>query len=184
MGFWWYLEDGVLDCGRWIDGFGLNFWRWWRIEDRMGRWWVVRSGMVLMVQIKLGVGDLVPTCSSPAVIVVGDSLLMPWGRGWIRGGFFIRALILVSGFWLGSISPYSFELGLRFSVVPLLWRHYRGQVGQHSVTLVVNLLMSDPCTWSGTIGARCGRGCLSSWRLSMRFYRDSWDCSAQVACGR
>lgn len=74
------------------------------------------------------VGGFVPTCTSPMVVVVGDSLLMSWGRGWICGDFIIRVSI-----WLGSISPYSFELGLGLLVVSWLWHHSRGRVGQHSV---------------------------------------------------
>jgi hypothetical protein len=126
MGFWWCFEDGVLECGRWIDGFGLKFWLWWRIEDWMGWWWFARCGLVLRVQFRLSVGGFVPAYTRSGAAVVGDSLLVSCGRGWICGGFTNMVLILVSIFWLGSISPYSCELGLDFFAVSWLWCHSRG----------------------------------------------------------
>lgn len=60
--------------------------------------------------------------------------------------FLIGALFLVGVFWLGFISPYSFELGW-----VILWCHVCGVISKNNLinfryTLVFNLLTSDPCT--------------------------------------
>ena len=65
--------------------------------------------------------------------ITGSAL---WWRAEDRGGFIlfnIFVLFLVVIFWLGSIRPYSFELGLGLFAVPWLWRHSRGRFDQYLI---------------------------------------------------
>ena len=92
---------------------------------------MVRCWLVKRVLVRLGGGGLVTVFSSLAEFVKG-SVLAAWGRPCVCGGsllFFTGVLIFVSGFWLGSISPYSSELGFGEVVVIWMWCLFPGQIG-------------------------------------------------------
>lgn len=81
------------------------------------------------MHIRFDEGDRATVCVSP-VEVFGSSVLASLGRTWVRDGslLFFSRFFFVIVFWLGSISPYYFEIGLGEVGVVWLWCLSRGQI--------------------------------------------------------
>ena len=97
---------------------------------------LIRCWVMVRVPIKLGVGGFATACTRPAEVNLWVLVLASWGRDWDGSGslvFFIRVLFPVIVFWLGSISPYSVELGLGQITGLWSWCLFRRRVGLYSV---------------------------------------------------
>ena len=138
LGLWFW--SGSLGCRRWVDGSGLEFWPgflgwgWWSFADRMDWrrlwWWCVEEW------VRSGVGVCGTVCTSLAAIF--GFLLVAYGSSWVCGGsvlILIGILCLVFNVWLGSISPYSLELGFVRVMVFCLGCLPRGRIDLFSVYL-------------------------------------------------
>lgn len=85
-----------------------------------------------------------------------------YGRKGDRGGpsvYFIRFLFF--SFWLGQITPYSFELGFKtFDSInlPFAWRYSQELGDSIRCVLVINVMVNYPCMWSNCFGTWCFRG--------------------------
>ena len=90
-----------------------------------------------------GVGDLASTCVSPVEVFGGSVLVAHGSRRWFCGGsvlILIRILCLVFNVWLGSISPYSLELGFVCVMGLCLWCLSQGRIGLVLVYLCCRLV--------------------------------------------
>ena len=70
------------------------------------------------------------------MMVVGDPILIGQGRRVVCRWFWscvFKVFVLGLIVCLGLISPYSFELGFSFIVVPWIWRYSRGLIASISV---------------------------------------------------
>ena len=112
-------------------------WQWRWSSGGLGWWWSIQGLLILRgpLQFNSSVEGLDLAYIIPAVKFVGVPVLVPRGRkvdcDWYC--LFARVFVIVFGFSVGLISPYSLELGLGLKVVPWLWRFSRGQIASTSV---------------------------------------------------
>ena len=143
LGVCWWQQDGmvvgwffcrVVDMGVWLR---LQGWRRWGAGDWQG--WVWRGWAVVMVRSRFGKGKTTASWASTATRVLGCTMVVPWCWKAIHGLFFVFLRVFFFcglgtispysvelGFglvcWLRLMCPYSFKLGLGLMVVPWLWR--------------------------------------------------------------